>query len=59
VNPLLCPVCGSKQIGKIGIDQFYCWSCLVEFNSNNDVFQITEDGVLIAYTDEDLSEIEV
>ena len=56
---MFCPVCGSKEIGKIGIDQFYCWDCLVEFNSDKQAFQVTEDGVLVAYTkNEDLSRIE-
>ena len=25
-----CPNCQSKDIGKIGINQYYCWNCFIE-----------------------------
>ncbi|MCW2278042.1 hypothetical protein [Heliophilum fasciatum] len=48
-----CPVCGSKQIGKVGVNQFYCWNCFVEFNDRNQIFQVAEDGALIAFEEAD------
>ncbi len=48
-----CPVCGRKSIGKVGIDQFYCWECCVEFAYDGDactVFNVEADGTLSLYT---------
>ncbi|CEP67277.1 Uncharacterized [Moorella glycerini] len=45
---LNCPHCGSKSIGKIGTDQYYCWDCFVEFNDHREIFNVAEDGTLIA-----------
>lgn len=47
-----CPACGSKATGKVGVDQFYCWDCCVEFKNTNDkisVYEVEEDGSLVAY----------
>ncbi|ADG82757.1 hypothetical protein Tfer_1087 [Thermincola ferriacetica] len=47
-----CPVCGSKAVGKVGMDQYYCWDCCVEFRQNKNelnIFEVAEDGSLIAY----------
>lgn len=44
-----CPICGGKAVGRIGVDQYYCWDCLLEFNGKNEVFAIAEDGTLVAY----------
>lgn len=48
INEYICPVCGGKQTGKIGMTTFFCHACLVEFNSKSQVFMITEDGLLEA-----------
>jgi uncharacterized OB-fold protein len=45
-----CPLCGGKQVGKIGTDQFYCWNCFVEYDSKNQVYAVDEDGSLISYS---------
>ena len=47
-----CPVCGSKATGRVGVDQFYCWDCCVEYRKHNDevnVFEVAEDGTLMAF----------
>jgi hypothetical protein len=47
-----CPVCGRKSIGKVGIEQYYCWDCCVEFvNKGQDVtvFNIADDGTLTLF----------
>lgn len=41
-----CPVCNSREVGKIATDQYYCWNCNVEFNGEEKVFTISEDGNL-------------
>jgi hypothetical protein len=45
-----CPICRSNQTGKVGADQYYCWSCCVEFNTDGvgEVYEISEDGSLVA-----------
>lgn len=47
-----CPVCGGKATGKVGIDQYYCWDCCVEYRMNKegvDVFEVAEDGSLVSF----------
>ncbi len=46
---MTCPICGGKEVGKIGPDQYYCWTCFVEYDSKNKVYAVEEDGSLIAY----------
>ena len=46
----ICPLCGGKQTGKVGNDQFFCSSCFVEFNSQKKIFEINEDGTLTELT---------
>lgn len=43
----ICPVCNSKDTGKIGCGQYYCSNCCVEYDSGQNVFGIEEDGSLI------------
>jgi len=44
-----CPVCGSRQTGQVGNKQFFCWSCLVEYNNCQEAFAVTEEGTLVAF----------
>ncbi len=48
-----CPICRSKQTGKVGADQYFCWSCFVEFSTRGqgEVYEISEDGSLLAFND--------
>jgi len=49
---LICPVCGGKATGKVGMDQFYCWDCCVEYRLNKEgvqIFEVAEDGSLMAF----------
>lgn len=49
-----CPHCNCRDIGKIGTHQFYCWGCFMEFSISGEevkLFQVEEDGSLIAYED--------
>lgn len=52
-----CPACGSKATGKVGVEQYYCWDCCVEFRKyKNDfnVYEVSEDGSLLALNEEQL-----
>ncbi|MFT8320177.1 MAG: hypothetical protein ABF649_04660 [Bacillus sp. (in: firmicutes)] len=51
---LKCPNCQSKDIGKIGISQYYCWSCYIELSLVDGVIhthQVEEDGSLSSLDD--------
>ena len=46
-----CPHCNSRDYGKIGANQFYCWGCFMEFSISGDdvrMFEVAEDGSLVA-----------
>lgn len=51
-NRLLCPNCGSRQVGEIGPQRHYCRSCYVEFDSGGEaehqVYLIDDDGNLLS-----------
>ena len=47
-----CPLCGRRAIGKVGIGQYFCWECCVEFTRQGDhlnVYQVEADGTLTLY----------
>ncbi|WP_232695535.1 hypothetical protein [Brevibacillus daliensis] len=50
-----CPNCSSKDIGKIGTNQYYCWNCYVEMsmsgNQISSIYQVEEDGSLESLND--------
>lgn len=49
-----CPVCGGRQIGRIGSREFYCWDCLIEYNVDNEIFFVNEDGSLVQVRPEEV-----
>lgn len=49
-----CPNCQSKDIGKIGINQYYCWNCFIELSLSYGMInthQVEEDGSLSSLDD--------
>ncbi|RSD24104.1 hypothetical protein [Mesobacillus subterraneus] len=51
---LSCPNCKSKDIGKIGINQYYCWNCFIELSLDKGLIhthQVEEDGTLSSLDD--------
>ncbi|MCH1627682.1 hypothetical protein [Fredinandcohnia quinoae] len=49
-----CPNCKSKDIGKIGVNQYYCWSCFIELSIlQGQIYthQVEEDGTLSSLDD--------
>lgn len=49
-----CPNCKQKDIGKIGNNQFYCWTCFIELSVTEGkihVHQVEEDGSLSSLDD--------
>ncbi len=54
-----CPQCNSRDIGKIGNNQFYCWNCYMEFALVGDevkIYHVDEDGSLVSVVTEAVSE---
>lgn len=44
-----CPLCGSRAVGKIGVEQYYCWDCFIEYqyrDRNTRLYIVEEDGDL-------------
>lgn len=49
-----CPNCKSKDLGKIGVNQFYCWNCFIEMSIEKgklNLHQVEEDGSLSSLND--------
>lgn len=49
---LRCPICGGKATGKVGVDQYYCWDCCIEYRINKEgvqIYEVAEDGSLVAF----------
>lgn len=47
-----CPICGGRATGKVGVDQYFCWDCCVEYRIGKEgvqLFEIDEDGSLVAF----------
>lgn len=48
---MICPVCKGRVTGKVGLDQYYCWDCCVEFRLNKEgvhIYEVSEDGSLMS-----------
>lgn len=49
-----CPNCNGKDFGKIGTNQYYCWTCFVEMTITKNKFslhQVEADGTLSSLDD--------
>jgi late competence protein required for DNA uptake (superfamily II DNA/RNA helicase) len=50
-----CPNCQSRDVGKIGSSQYYCWNCFIELSVSSNkklhVYQVEEDGSLSSLDD--------
>jgi hypothetical protein len=54
VKLMHCPNCKSKNLGKIGTNQFYCWDCFIELSliqGRLSLSQVEEDGSLTTLDD--------
>ena len=46
-----CPNCGSRAVGKVGQERFFCSDCCIEFvNRKRNTLQylVTDDGSLVS-----------
>ncbi|WP_456298435.1 hypothetical protein [Candidatus Desulforudis audaxviator] len=49
---LHCPICSGRATGKVGVEQYYCWDCCVEFRIDKEgvrIFDVNEDGSLVDF----------
>lgn len=49
---MVCPVCNSRGVGKVGIGQYYCKDCCREFEYKKNqlkIYQVEDDGTLSQY----------
>ena len=49
-----CPNCQSKDLGKIGVNQYYCWNCFIELSIGKQMIythHVEEDGSLSSLDD--------
>ncbi|MBX6378755.1 MAG: hypothetical protein IRY95_09445 [Clostridia bacterium] len=49
-----CPLCKGRTVGRIGLRQYYCWNCCVEFAQRGDdweVFAVDLEGGLVRLTE--------
>ena len=54
MNTLRCPMCNSRALGKVGMEQYYCWDCCIEFARAADktlLYEVLDDGSLMAIED--------
>jgi len=60
-NVMRCPSCTSRDVGKIGANQYYCWNCFAEFNVSGDevrIYEVAEDGSLIVVDQTNHADVE-
>jgi ribosomal protein L37AE/L43A len=46
----MCPRCHGRSVGRVGVMQYYCWDCCVEFvegAGGATVYVLDEDGELV------------
>lgn len=49
-----CPNCLGKNLGKIGVHVYYCWTCYIELSVEKEklhIHQIEADGSLSSLND--------
>ncbi|HCC32943.1 MAG TPA: hypothetical protein DEQ28_03450 [Clostridiales bacterium] len=45
-----CPACGARGVGCLGVGQYYCRECCIEFESTDrgwQLFRVGDEGELI------------
>ncbi len=47
---MMCPSCGSREVGYLPGNQYYCWNCFVQFvvgDNSPEIYEVAEDGTLV------------
>ncbi|MFO8059262.1 MAG: hypothetical protein R6U70_01200 [Bacillota bacterium] len=49
-----CPSCGSRMIGRIGVERYYCHDCCVEFDgASGGIYSIDDEGNLTSVREDE------
>lgn len=52
MDAMLCPRCRGRAVGRVGLAQWYCWDCCIEFARGArgaiEVFAMDEEGELVS-----------
>jgi ribosomal protein L37AE/L43A len=54
MEAMLCPRCRGRAVGRVGLAQWYCWDCCVEFARTahgSEVYAMDEEGELVRLAD--------
>ncbi len=52
---MICPRCHSRAVGRVGVDQFYCADCCIEFIQKKNqirLYEVDPEGALVALSEE-------
>ncbi len=55
MNSMICPRCHSRAVGRVGVDQYYCADCCVEFIQKKNqlrLYEVDPEGSLVALSGE-------
>lgn len=55
MNSMVCPRCHSRAVGRVGVDQYYCADCCIEFVQKKNqirLYEVDPEGTLVAMADE-------
>ena len=47
-------MCNSRALGRVGVEQYYCWDCCIEFVQSKkgvELFEVLDDGSLETISD--------
>ena len=44
----ICLICGSKNLNKVELNEYYCIDCFIEVR-NDKIYEIRHDGELVPY----------
>lgn len=45
-----CPRCGGRTVGRVGVNQFFCGDCCIEYSVSTrgtHIYEIADDGSLL------------
>lgn len=59
---MICPKCKSRATGRIGLNQYYCWDCNIEFVPTKDgfrMYRLEDDGTALLDSLEQGTEVNV
>ena len=50
MDPFRCPKCQGRAVGRVGVAQWFCWDCCIEFQATGHgyiLFAMDAEGELV------------